>query len=79
MVQDDVALYLGSNNTTRKRGGKTYLDPMTFGVTGTMFKLRFRCPKHNTFVKIPMEEIVKMNQYPPSNIKFVDRNWCELR
>lgn len=78
MVRDQVAGKIGSGNNTIRRGNKEYLDPLTTSANVTMFLMTFRCKVHNFFVKVPIEEIVKMNQYPANNIKLVDKEGKEL-
>lgn len=79
MVRDQIAGKIGSGNNTIKRFGREYLDPLTMSANVTMFRMTFRCKAHPTYwVKIPMEEIVKMNEYPAANIKLVDRHGNEI-
>lgn len=79
MVRDRIAGKIGSGNNTIKRFGREYLDPLTMSANVTMFLMTFRCKDHPRYwVKVPIEEIVKMNQYPAANVKFVDKNGREL-
>lgn len=79
MIRDRIAGKIGSDNNTISRFGKEYLDPLTMSANVTMFLMTFRCKVHPKYwVKISMDEIIKMNQYPAANIKLVDRNGNEI-
>jgi hypothetical protein len=78
MVRDSVSGKLGSDNNTRARGSQMVLDPLTFGPNVTLLFMSFRCKKHRYAVRIPTEELIVLNNYPPKNIKLVDREGREL-
>lgn len=78
MVRDSVAGKLGADNNTRQRGSQMVLDPLTMSPNVTLLYMSFRCKKHRYAVRIPTEELIKLNNYPAKNVKLVNKEGEEL-
>lgn len=78
MIREYIKAKTGDSNTTRKKKGREVLDPLTFSPNMTLMNLRFKCRRHPLYMSLPMEEIIKLNEYPLRNIEFVDDKGNEI-